>query len=63
MKLITFTNYDGVSITVPLCEIESIREPSGRVNDHGGLILKSGRGWSFHSDSTATNIKAELAKM
>lgn len=60
MRLISFSDYDGHTIAVPADQVESVREPSGRVHDHGGLILKSGRSHSFNSDSTARRIIEEL---
>lgn len=61
MRLITFSDYDGHTQTVRADQIESIRRPSGRVHDHGGLMLTSGRWHGFNSDSTAERIEKELA--
>ena len=61
MRLITFSDYDGHTVTVRADLIESIRRPSGRVNDHGGLTLTTGRSYGFRSDSTAQQIERELA--
>lgn len=61
MKLSTFSDYDGHQVTVRADLIESVRQPSGRVHDHGGLMLTSGRSHSFNSDSTAKRIEQELA--
>lgn len=60
MKLIDVSDYDGHSISVRADLIESVREPSGRVNDHGGMMLTTGRSISFNSDSTAARVKKEL---
>lgn len=60
MRLITFSDYDNHTVTVRADQIESIREPSGRVHDHGGLVLTSGRSHGFNSDSTAQRIRREL---
>jgi len=60
MKLIEFSDYDGNRVSVRADLIESVRRPSGRVHDHGGLMLVSGRYHGFQSDSTAEQILQEL---
>ncbi len=61
MHLITFSDYDGRHVAVPADQIESVRRPSGSPNDHGGMVLVSGRSYGFNSDSTAERIERELA--
>lgn len=60
MKLFSFTNYDHVEVTIPLTQVESIRFPSGRVHDMGGVTLVSGRVINFCCDGTAQKLKATL---
>lgn len=60
MRLITFRDYDGQTVSVRADLIESVRRPSGRVHDHGGLMVTTGRSYSFESDSTAERVEREL---
>lgn len=53
-----FSDYDGNKVIIDLRQIEQIRRPSGRVHDHGGVILVSGRYVGFSSDSEAMRMAA-----
>lgn len=60
MKMITFTDYDGVSVSIPMGRVLMVRKPSGLVHDHGSLTLISGTSISFNAESTATRIIHEM---
>jgi hypothetical protein len=60
MRMVTFSDYNGCEVSVPLSHIQAVRAPSGRVNDFGDLLLTSGQRYGFNSDSTARRIIQEM---
>lgn len=57
-----FSDFDGRDTVIPLNVVEQVCFPSGRVHDHGGVRLISGRYISFQSDSTAQRLSDALAQ-
>ena len=56
MDVVEVYNFDGDKVTVPVRQIESVRKPSGRSRDNGGLGLLSGRTITFGSDGEAERV-------
>jgi len=60
VKMITFRNYDGVEVSIPMNQIQMVQKPSGRVHDWGCLMLMNGTRIGFESDSVAGRIIQEM---
>lgn len=56
MKLVEVWNYDNRYETVRIDQIQSVLKPTGRLNEHGGLVLVTGRRIAFGQDGEAEKV-------